>query len=596
MDYDHADLMQLASRFQDDCLDSQELARLNTLLQHDDARREFLEFAHIHYCLKDGECSDDCRRLAASISAVHQRIIPDTALDRADDARFYANPPGIAARHGLAWLNHPAMLWGSLAASLLMLVTLALVLRTRSIDRRDAAAIAAAEQPPRQKSQTAAAVPTNVNRLRERSVDFVARVITATNGANWNLEGGPNDFLMRLSTGERIKLTSGLLKIEFTGGAVIILSGPAELEIQSSRAARLLAGSLTGRSESGNFTLLTPKAEVIDIGTEFGVAVGQQRDTKVAVFEGEVHVKSSLGEPTRTSLMRLTTGMSVSIDQQGMMESGPTAEMLDFQRELPASSPTNLGVGEVSLVDVVCGSAVGEYRIAGAIDPLTGHWGKRPWKQPKGVPIRSGEGQYVRVDWNPLVDGVFVPPASESRCTVDSQGHSILLKSCSGTSWGPVWARRRISEDLDPFAHRLEQDDEGFWGAGTTTAMLDRLRWARDGLVGLHANIGITIDLDEVRRQRKAKVSSLRGVVTLLERSHVSQPFQPKSLADFRVFLDGQERYQRLGFCREDGDAQFGASIEDSNRFLTLVVSDSGDGNVFDRVILIDPVLELRMH
>ena len=84
--------------------------------------------------------------------------------------------------------------------------------------------------------------------------------------------------------------------------------------------------------------------------------------------------------------------------------------------------------------------------------------------------------------------------------------------------------------------------------------------------------------------------------MTLLERSHVSQPFRPKSLSDFYVFVDGQERYRRLAFSREDGDAQFGASIEDGDRFLTLVVMDAGDGNLFDRVILIDPVLELTLE
>jgi hypothetical protein len=65
-------------------------------------------------------------------------------------------------------------------------------------------------------------------------------------------------------------------------------------------------------------------------------------------------------------------------------------------------------------------------------------------------------------------------------------------------------------------------------------------------------------------------------------------------VSDFHVYVDGQERYRRLAFSREDGDAQFGASIEDDDRFLTLIVTDAGDGNLFDRVILIDPVLELN--
>jgi NPCBM/NEW2 domain len=288
--------------------------------------------------------------------------------------------------------------------------------------------------------------------------------------------------------------------------------------------------------------------------------------------------------------------MSVTIDPEGLMESGPVVEQLNFQRKLPTEVPTNLGVGEVSLVDIICGSEPAEFRIAGAIDPLTGEWGKRPWTQPKGVALKAGEGRFVRVPWNTMVDGIFVPSTAQGAIPIDSQGNSIVLEGGSGATWGPVWARRRINIDLDPFSHSSEQDDDGFWGVGTVAAMLDRLRWARDGLVGIHANVGLTIDLDAVRRQRSGKVRRLRGVVTLLERSHVSQPFKPKSRADFRVYVGGQERYQRLEFSREDGDAQFGATIEDSDRFLTLLVTDGGDGNLFDRVILIDPVLELSLE
>jgi hypothetical protein len=455
-------------------------------------------------------------------------------------------------------------------------------------------------------SRTTEAAPANQSTLARQVAqptldglkhsEYVARIVAASRSLAWSNDGAPVDFLLRLSPGERLKLEAGLLQVEFTRGAQVILSGPVELEILGAESARLVAGALTGRSEQGHFTLLTPKAEVIDIGTEFGVSVGTTAATRVAVFEGEVHVKSATGSGRDAPLVRLTKGMAVRIDERGVVKATPSAGDSDFQRALPVANPTNLGVGELSLVDVICGSRAGEYRIAGAIDPLSGHWGDGPWNQPKGVEVRPGDGRFVSVGWNPMVDGVFIPPSAAAPCQVDSEGALLGLPSCSGATWGPIWARRRIGADLDPFAQSLDQDDEGFWGAGTVTAMLDRLRWARDGLVGLHANIGVTIDLDAIRRERSASISRLRGVVTLLERSHVSQPFRPRSLSDFYVYVDGQERYRRLAFSREDGDAQFGASIEDGDRFLTLVVTDAGDGNLFDRVILIDPVLELTLE
>ena len=593
MDQNYAELLNLASKFQDNSLGREELARLNALLRNEAALREFVKLAQLHYCLKKDELSEESQRLAVSIEAVHRSIVPYAPKSIRAPSGHLAQARG-AGRSGLASLKSRRILYGSLAAAALLLAATPAMLMRSSVKQGKRSDSAFREGLRPDQNRLATDDPVKLNSPLGNSA-FVARAVAATKELAWAPDRAPRDFLLRLSAGERIRVVQGILKVEFGGGALIILSGPADFEVLSSRSARLIAGSLTGRSTAGRFTLQTPKAEVIDVGTEFGVSVDRLSDTKVAVFEGEVHVKSLSGEPARSSLFRLTTGMSVKIDRRGLMESGPVVAQLDFQRELPKESPSNLGAGEASLVDVICGSGVGEYRIGGAIDPLTGHWGERPWKQPKGVELRSGQGQFVHVDWNPLVDGIFVPPAENVRCQADSHGNTILLPSCSGVTWGPVWARRRINIDLDPFAHSLDRDDEGFWGAGTITAMLDRLRWARDGLVGLHANIGVTIDLEAVRRTRSAAVRRLRGVVTLLEPSHVSQPFQPKARADFRVYVGGQERYRRLAFSREDGDAQFGATIEDSDRYLTLIVTDSGDGHTFDRVILIDPVLELSL-
>jgi hypothetical protein len=584
------ELIELASKFHDECLGAAELARLNELLRDEDARREFLELSEVHVALKQNALPADDYQFAAAIDAVHRKIVPDAALR-----------PGLSGGASCLLAEPEERPQASRSSSGYLSVGLAvataLLLGAFSAWQfwgpNDAGIPTTATRSP---AQTPTREPAPPPREEAHQPEYVARIVAASRSVVWASTGAPADFLMRLSPGERLKLDAGLLQIEFAGGAQVILSGPAELEILGAQSARLAAGALTGRSEVGEFTLHTPKAEVVDIGTEFGVSVGTTAATRVAVFEGEVHVKSATANAHGAPLYRLTKGMAVRIDERGVVESTPGADDDDFQRRLPSAKPTNLGAGELSLIDVICGSPDGEYRIAGAIDPLSGHWGDGPWNQPQGVEVRAGDGRFVSLNWNSMVDGVFIPPSAGEPCQVDSVGARQNLPECSGATWGPIWARRRIGADLDPFAHRLDQDAEGFWGAGTITAMLDRLRWARDGLVGLHANVGVTIDLDAIRRERAVSISRLRGVVTLLERSHVSQPFHPKSLADFRVYVDGEERHQRLAFSREDGDAQFGAAIKDSDRFLTLVVTDAGDGNLFDRVILIDPVLELTLE
>jgi hypothetical protein len=46
--------------------------------------------------------------------------------------------------------------------------------------------------------------------------------------------------------------------------------------------------------------------------------------------------------------------------------------------------------------------------------------------------------------------------------------------------------------------------------------------------------------------------------------------------------------------CREDGDAMFGAELQDSDQLLSLVVTDGNDGPIYDRVVLLDAIFETR--
>jgi hypothetical protein len=62
---------------------------------------------------------------------------------------------------------------------------------------------------------------------------------------------------------------------------------------------------------------------------------------------------------------------------------------------------------------------------------------------------------------------------------------------------------------------------------------------------------------------------------------------------DFRVFVDGDLRFERLGFGRKDGDQLVSVPLASRDRFLTLVVTDDGDPR-FDHLMLIDPVVKLQ--
>ena len=90
--------------------------------------------------------------------------------------------------------------------------------------------------------------------------------------------------------GKSLRLERGLAEIEFDCGARVILQGPAGLELLSGCSARLLQGKLTARvpAHARGFTVLTPHNKVVDLGTEFGLAVDEAGAATVRVFTGEV--------------------------------------------------------------------------------------------------------------------------------------------------------------------------------------------------------------------------------------------------------------------------------------------------------------------
>jgi hypothetical protein len=93
-----------------------------------------------------------------------------------------------------------------------------------------------------------------------------------------------------MHAGKALKIERGLAEIRFRCGARVVLEGPASLELLSARGARLVRGKLTARvpGAATGFEIVSPQGKVIDLGTEFGVAVSGQGTTDVYVFQGKV--------------------------------------------------------------------------------------------------------------------------------------------------------------------------------------------------------------------------------------------------------------------------------------------------------------------
>jgi hypothetical protein len=148
--------------------------------------------------------------------------------------------------------------------------------------------------------------------------DNTVAVLLRARGAEWEGTGLAARAGAPLPPG-RLCLKAGLVHIEFYSGATVILEGPAELELISSNAAYCARGKLraTVPPQAQGFTIRTPKLDLVDQGTEFGLQVGAGDQTEVHVFQGKVELYGPGPDRQAAAAKELTTGQGVRLDGPG---------------------------------------------------------------------------------------------------------------------------------------------------------------------------------------------------------------------------------------------------------------------------------------
>ncbi len=93
-----------------------------------------------------------------------------------------------------------------------------------------------------------------------------------------------------LHVGDQVALVSGMAKITYDCGAEVVLQGPCDFWLQSPMVGYLASGRITANvpRRAFSFAILSPKVDLVDLGTSFGVEVGENGRTELHVFEGEV--------------------------------------------------------------------------------------------------------------------------------------------------------------------------------------------------------------------------------------------------------------------------------------------------------------------
>jgi ferric-dicitrate binding protein FerR (iron transport regulator) len=123
--------------------------------------------------------------------------------------------------------------------------------------------------------------------VRLKPSDYVA-TLTQTADCVWENATEPPRSGSRLAPGE-LRFRQGVARIRFDNGPDLTVEGPAVLRIDSGSAATVFRGKVVFRADetASPFDLHTPSSTLVDLGTEYAVAVSPEGE-EIHVFDGEV--------------------------------------------------------------------------------------------------------------------------------------------------------------------------------------------------------------------------------------------------------------------------------------------------------------------
>ncbi len=399
--------------------------------------------------------------------------------------------------------------------------------------------------------------------------------------------------------GRKYALASGLMEITYHTGAKVILQGPVTYEVESN-GGYLSVGKLTGKLEKkmaggqwsvasetnpkspipNPFAIHTPTATVTDLGTEFGVEVGQDGTTDTLVFHGTVKLQPfAVGSTGDDDAILLRENESARAEKQSTGKNPQVTVRLVVPKRRAFVRQIVRQPRLVDLLDIVASGDGSWHRRERGIDPVSGT------ELPAFSVVGRSDGKYHRTTYYRYVDGIFVLDGSSSPVQIDSAGHVFGgFPKNSGQSFGCIFAR---AASVEPRDRQLGIDNSDYWVYGIRPDVEKEVMPGRRGLLAVHSNAGITFDVEAIRRHhgdwRSARFRAIGGK-------------EATTLAEIWVFVDGRLRLRSMlkpttqGWS---GAVPIDIVLEPADRYLTLVSTDGGDGIDHDWVVFGDPVLQL---
>jgi hypothetical protein len=170
--------------------------------------------------------------------------------------------------------------------------------------------------------------------------EYVARV-TGLKDASWATESAsmsPDGFVRR---GQRLNLASGFAEVTFDSGAIVLMQGPAIVDVNSAWDSNLRRGTIRANvpPQALGFRVTNSAVEVVDLGTAFSMVADSDGVADVFVLGGEVEATPRGSEDSETVLLRAN-------QSRRFARAGATAE--DVHGQPQAWFKTDISLDRVS--------------------------------------------------------------------------------------------------------------------------------------------------------------------------------------------------------------------------------------------------------
>jgi hypothetical protein len=166
--------------------------------------------------------------------------------------------------------------------------------------------------------------------------------ITAAKNCQWSMGTKAPAEMSELEIGRQLNLEKGLVEITYANKAQVVIEGPVSFTLDSPKSGRLKQGKLFARAnteQSRQFTIITPNAKYVDLGTEFGVQVDAQERSSVAVFSGKVNASAKRANGSWDTPISVKKGEAVICEGVKFTQSVADRSKFPSMQLSPPSAP-----------------------------------------------------------------------------------------------------------------------------------------------------------------------------------------------------------------------------------------------------------------